>query len=134
MGRFTRTGSGSGFGSGSSSGSMEPVVRFRPAVLRSGSSSFFPAVLRFRQLFFRRFHGFAVQAGSKPVVNGSGSGTVSSGSRPVRFRVTRSVAITKPIQFICGQLFTYSDFVVYKPVYKFIHHSQCNEVLNKLRG
>ena len=54
-----------------------------PVVLWSGSSS-----------FFRRFHGFAVRASSKPVANGSGYGTVSIGSKPVRFRVTRFVAIT----------------------------------------
>ena len=68
--------------------------RFQPAVLRSGSCSFFSAVSRFRQLFFRRFHGSTIRAGSKPVANCFGSGTVLSGSAPVRFRVTHSVAIT----------------------------------------
>ena len=32
--------------------------------------------------FFRRFHGSTIRADSEPVVNSSGSGTVSSGSVP----------------------------------------------------
>ena len=48
----------------------------------------------FGNFFFRRFHGSTIRAGSKHVANGSGSGTVSGDLGPVRFQVTRSVAIT----------------------------------------
>ena len=68
--------------------------RFGPGDLARGSlirfKWFFPAVSRFRQLFFG---GFAVRAGMEPVANVPDPGLVSSGSAPVRFRVTRPVAI-----------------------------------------
>ena len=57
-------------------------------------ATFFPAVLHFR--------------GSKVVANGSGSEMVSSGSGPVWFWVTRSLAITKYIH--SSQTKTYSFF------------------------
>ena len=89
LGRFTLTGSGSD--------SMEPLDRFRPAVLRSDSSSF-SGGFTVPTTFFQRFHGSVVRAGSEPVANGSGS---ESGSK--RFG-TGSVPSNPPVAipiYIC---------------------------------
>ena len=95
LGRVNRSGLVPGL-----SGSLKPVVRvnrFEPAR---------DSLVRFWRFygsdnFFRRFNSFAVRAGSEPVANGFGFGTgykrFDTGSTPVRFQVTRSVAITTSI-------------------------------------
>ena len=86
-------------------GTVGPVqpnrFRFRHQGTRGPGEPTRGSQVRFKQ-FFRRFHGSAVRASSEPVVNGSDSGTVSNGLGLVRFRVTRSVAITTHI--ICHSI------------------------------
>ena len=96
---------GSGFGSKEPLGWFTVLGRFLGTDGTARDSlvqfkRFFPAISRF--------------CGSELVANGSGSGTVSSGLGPVRFRVTRSMAITSCTHAIVS--------------YKFLCCNRCGQV------